>query len=255
MSAGKPGAAVLFDLDGTLVDTPGAMTGVLRAVVAEHGMAIRDDRLRATVGRPLVASFALLLDLAPGDPAAERAADRARALFTREVVPRAEELVLPGAVELLEHLRAEGRGLAVVTSKVRASAVELLRATRLIDHFDVLACHGMTPCGKPQPDLALLAARELGAAPADCLVVGDAVDDVYMARAAGMPVVGVLSGVATEAELREAGALDVRDGVAALLPATRADRRGLTADPTAPGLAEPGPTTDLPAPVHLGAQG
>jgi phosphoglycolate phosphatase len=96
--------------------------------------------------------------------------------------------------------------VAVVTSKVRRSAVELLGAAGLLGHFDVLACHGMAERGKPHPDLALLAADALGVPPARCVVVGDAVDDVLMARAAGMDALGVTTGVATADELLTAGA-------------------------------------------------
>ncbi len=198
--------AVLFDVDGTLVDTPAGMTLVLRQVVAEYGGATDEARLRATVGRPLVASLALLLGLPSAHADAERAADRARELFTELVIPSARDLVLPGVPELLDGLRETGRPVAVVTSKVHRSAVELLEAAGLLSHFDVLACHGMVDRGKPHPDLALLAADRLGVAPADCVVVGDAVDDMAMARAAGMTALGVATGVATTDELLAAGA-------------------------------------------------
>ncbi|WP_410567354.1 HAD family hydrolase [Amycolatopsis sp. cmx-4-61] len=222
MSTGGTGGAVLFDLDGTLVDTPAGMTAVLRRVVAEHGGTASEAQLRATVGRPLAASLALLLGLPDGHPGAERAAARARELFTELVIPSARDLVFPGVPEVLDRLREHGRPLAVVTSKVHRSAVELLAAAGLLDHFGVLACHGMAERGKPHPDLALLAADRLGVAPAGCLVVGDAVDDVVMARAAGMTALGVATGVATTDELLTAGASAVHADVVrlgeALLP-------------------------------------
>ncbi|GIF96618.1 HAD family hydrolase [Catellatospora citrea] len=211
--------AILFDVDGTLVDTPAAMTTVLRTVVAEHGRTAADDRLRATVGRPLAASLAGLLELPTDHPAVVQAADRARELFTQTVIPSAPRLVFPGVPELLAALRERGHPLAVVTSKVRPSAIELLDAAGLLDAFDTLACHGMTERGKPYPDLALLAAAALDTPPADCVVVGDAVDDVRMANAAGMRPIGVSTGVATRAELVLAGARAVYAGPAALGPA------------------------------------
>ncbi|MFC6091934.1 HAD family hydrolase [Saccharothrix lopnurensis] len=208
--------AVLFDVDGTLVDTPAGMTVVLRDVVAEFGGAADEPRLRATVGRPLVASLALLLDLPADHPDAARAADRARALFTERVVPVATDLVFPGVPELLAELREHGHRLAVVTSKVHRSAVELLEATGLLGHFDALSCHGMAERGKPHPDLALLAADALGVPPERCVVVGDAVDDVLMARAAGMDALGVATGVATPDQLLTAGARAVHADAARL---------------------------------------
>ena len=206
MNTTGPVTALLFDIDGTLVDTPAGMTRVLRAVVEERGRPVEEQRLRQTVGRPLVASFSTLLDLPADDPAVARAADRARELFTELVIPNATELVYPGVPELLATLRVRGYRIAAVTSKIQRSAVELLTATGLLDAFDTLACHGMAGRGKPYPDLALLAASELAVPAGRCAVIGDAVDDMAMAVAAGMDPLGVTTGVASHDELTAAGA-------------------------------------------------
>ncbi|MEV6985867.1 HAD family hydrolase [Sphaerisporangium sp. NPDC051017] len=208
--------AVLFDLDGTLVDTPGGMLTVLRAVLAEAGREADGERLRVTIGRPLAPSFAVLLGLPEEHPEVTRAVARARELFTELVIPHAARLVYPGVPELLAALRAGGRALAVVTSKVRPSTEELLAAAGLLGAFDTLSCHGMTERGKPYPDLALLAAGALGVPPGRCVVAGDAVDDMRMARAAGMDGYGVGCGVATAEQLRHAGARAVLGSTAEL---------------------------------------
>lgn len=239
MTPGGGPAAVLFDVDGTLVDTPGGMAGVLAAVVREAGREADDAALRATVGRPLAASLATLLGAAdPDGPGVTRAVERARALFTERVIPRAPELVFPGVPELLAGLRDRGVPLAVVTSKVRRSAVELLDAAGLLGSFDTLACHGMTPRGKPHPDLALLARDALRVPAGRCLVVGDAVDDVRMAREAGMPAYGVDFGVATRDALLAAGASGVAGSVAELREALTA---AAPAGPPFPGPLPTGP--------------
>ncbi|MFE1783638.1 HAD family hydrolase [Streptomyces sp. NPDC059506] len=199
--------AVLFDMDGTLVDTPGAIVTTLCTVLEELGTP-RPDALevRATVGRPLVPSFASLLRLDEGDPTVSRAAERFRTLFRDTVVPDAPRLVLPGVVTLLQELRSDGHPLAVVTSKVRAGAEEMLESAGLASCFDAVVCHGMAERGKPHPDLALLAADLLRRPAAECVVVGDAVDDMRMARSAGMTAIGVSYGVADTRALFEAGA-------------------------------------------------
>jgi phosphoglycolate phosphatase len=225
--------AVLFDLDGTLVDTPGGMTRVLRAVVESAGMPVNDAVLHQTVGRPLVTSLAVLLDLPADHPEVTGAADQVRALFTEIVIPKASDLVFPGTWTLLALLRQRGCRLAVVTSKVERSAVELLEATGLIGEFDALACHDMAGRGKPAPDLALLAARELDVAPQWCAVVGDAMDDMRMAVAAGMDAIGLTCGVASNDDLVAAGARRVYTGPAGLCTA-------LTSDPSASRLTLPG---------------
>lgn len=199
--------AVLFDMDGTLIDTPNGIVRVYRMVLAELGLPEPDEAVvRSTIGRPLVAALGTLLGLPGDDERVAAAVARFRALFTEHVVPGAGELVFPGVADLLGALRRDGVPIAVVTSKVRRSAVEMLEAAGLLAEFDAVVCHGMAERGKPHPDLALLAAAELGVDPAGCVVVGDAVDDVLMAVSAGMTAVGVDFGVATADELRAAGA-------------------------------------------------
>ncbi|MEV7277179.1 HAD family hydrolase [Streptomyces sp. NPDC093111] len=209
-------SAVLFDLDGTLLDTPSAIADTLRATLAERGRSASDARLRATIGRPLAASFAELTDLPEDHPEVHASVDLFRRLFREQAVPRARELVFPGVRALLEELRDGGHQIAIVTSKIRPSAEELLKPAGLYDLFHAVVCHGMAERGKPHPDLALLAARRLGRGPEACVVVGDAVDDMRMARSAGMRAVGVTYGVAAEEALADAGAHTVVRSVGAL---------------------------------------
>jgi phosphoglycolate phosphatase len=211
-------AAVLFDLDGTLIDTPSGIVAVLREVLAEGGRTAPEAEIRATVGRPLDASFSALTGLPPDSTEVVSAVARFRQLFRERVVPGAGKLVFPGILGVLAGLRRDGRQLAIVTSKVETSAREILAAAGMVDKFDVIVCHGMAPRGKPFPDLALLAAGLLGRSPERCVVVGDSVDDVRMAVAAGMRAVGVGYGVATPDQLGVAGA-DVVVAAAAGLPA------------------------------------
>jgi phosphoglycolate phosphatase len=215
------GSAVLFDMDGTLIDTPAGILRVLNEVLAEAGRSVPEDQVRATIGRPLMASFASLLALPDNHQDVAHALTRFRQLFTEVVIPNATELVFPGVLELLAGLRAQDRALAVVTSKIRRSAEELLSAAGLLGSFDVIVCHGMTERGKPHPDLALLAATKLGKSTGQCVVVGDAVDDVRMAVAAGMAAYGVSYGVASRKELEEGGALIVLSSVGELTDALK----------------------------------
>ncbi|MGH3661621.1 MAG: HAD family hydrolase [Micromonosporaceae bacterium] len=208
---------VLFDVDGTVVDTPGANATLIAEVVAETGRPRpAEAAARALIGRSLDAIFSELLGLPVDHPEVGQAKTRFRQRFTDQVVPTATSLVFPGVVELLGELRRQERPLAVVTSKITVSATEMLRAAGLIDAFDTVVCHDMAPRGKPYPDLALLAAEHLGASPADCVMVGDALDDIRMAVAAGMAPVGVGYGVATSEQLFAAGAVAVAPSAAAL---------------------------------------
>lgn len=198
--------AILFDLDGTLIDTPAGITRVYHEVLAEDGRTAPETVIRATIGRPLDTAFGELLGLPADSVEVARGAARFRELFRDKVVPNAGELIFPGIPAMLARLRGGGHPLAIVTSKVETSAREILGAAGMVDEFDVIVCHGMARRGKPDPDLALLAAERLGRPPEGCVVVGDSVDDVHMAVAAGMRVIGVGYGVATPDQLGAAGA-------------------------------------------------
>ncbi len=211
-----PHGAVLFDLDGTLVNTPDGIADTLHAVLAEHGRSVRDDEVRATIGRPLRASLAALMRLDADDDEVSRAVARYRTRFDEGVAPFAARLVYPGIPELLGRLRTRGVPLAVVTSKSTGGAVEMLDTAGLLGSFDRVVGSDRTPLAKPHPDPALLAARQLGVSPAGCLVIGDAVVDIEMATAAGMRACGVTHGVATAEHLRAAGARSVAASVSDL---------------------------------------
>lgn len=244
-------AAVLFDLDGTLLDTPNAIVKVLAEVVTESGRPRPPEPdLRATVGRPLAACFAALFQLPESHPDVGRATERFREVFRTRVVPTAQSMIFPGVPALLEQLREQGHPVAIVTSKIRPSAEELLDNAGLLDHFDAVVCHGMAPRGKPHPDLALLAADRLGTHPVSCVVVGDAVDDMRMARTAGMAAIGVTYGVATEEQLMAEGAHRVTrsvDGLARILGAL-ARSGGLSALHDSSDSYEPTPGHRLQVP-------
>jgi HAD superfamily hydrolase (TIGR01509 family) len=124
----------------------------------------------------------------------------------RELLP--ERRPLPGAVELLAELRAEGIVHGIATSGRRPEIDASLDALS-VGADAVVVERGDVGRAKPEPDLFLACAERLGAAPADCYVVGDAVWDLLAARRAGMLSVGLLSGGYGEDELTRAGAFRV----------------------------------------------
>lgn len=200
-----PGA-VIFDLDGTVVDTPDVISTTMSAVLSRSGVAVRPQDVRPTIGKPLLASIAYLLGLPAGDGRVAAAAAAYRERFDAQMTERGSDLLFPGVTAGLETLRGHGIALAIATSKVLAVARLVLGETGIAGLFDVVVGHDDVPDGKPAPDMALLAARRLGVAPARCVVVGDAVGDVLMGVAAGMPVLGVSYGIGAADELLAAGA-------------------------------------------------
>ncbi|MEE1929409.1 HAD family hydrolase [Streptomyces sp. TRM 70351] len=194
------GAAV-FDLDGTLADTPCVIKRLLVRVCAEHGRRVPPERAALTIGIPLETAFGHLLGLPPQDPEVCRAVRRYRVLFEEDVLGAGAWLVHAGVPEGLERLRAAGVPLAVATSKVSRSAHALLEVTGLAHHFPVVVGHDMVTRGKPDPESGLLAARLLGVPAHTCAYVGDTATDLRMARAAGMRPVAVTYGVGSRADL------------------------------------------------------
>ena len=125
--------AILFDLDGTLIDTPAGITRVYHEVLAEDGRTAPETVIRATIGRPLDAAFGVLLGLPADSAEVARGVTRFRELFRDEVVPNARELIFPGIPAMLARLRGGGHPLAIVTSKVETSAREILGAAGMVD--------------------------------------------------------------------------------------------------------------------------
>ena len=192
--------AIVFDLDGTLVDTVDARIEAWQAAFAEHGLEVPRARLEPMIGMD---GRRLAAEVTGNEIGADAIDRRAGALFDeRNRDPRP----LPGARETLGRLDAAGVTWAIATSsrpeQVAASvaALQLERRPRIVDGSAV-------EHAKPAPDLLLLAARQLGAEPEACWYVGDSTWDMRAAVAAGMRAIGVTAGAAVgEGELRAAGA-------------------------------------------------
>jgi phosphoglycolate phosphatase len=196
---------VLFDLDGTLMDsTPGIWASIRVAAAALGLPEPTPGQLRSMVGPPLADGFAGAFGLLPGD--VTRAVERYRAHYTAGAMFDAE--VYPGIRELLAALRADGAVLAVATSKPEPFAVQILEHTGLLPEF--ASVHGATLDGavrhKDQVVAAALAAHPDGERP---VLIGDRSHDVLGARAHGLPCIGAGWGPAPPGELAAAGAAAV----------------------------------------------
>jgi HAD superfamily hydrolase (TIGR01509 family) len=210
-------AALIFDLDGTLVDTVQARIAAWLRTFEEFG--IPADRRQ--VAKLIGSDGRRLARVVAG--AADRALDAALA---EEIDRRAGEAYselntdpkpLPGARELLQALDAMGLRWAIATSSrpeqvgKSIESLNLPRPPTIIDGSRV-------EHAKPAPDLLLFAARELGIEPSHAWYVGDSIWDMQAARAAGMTPVGVASGSATTDELAGAGASLTIDNLNQVLP-------------------------------------
>lgn len=216
--------ALIFDLDGTLVDTVYAHVFAWQRAFAEVGLPIDGWRIHRRIGMSggLFARAAAREIGRPLAPHETDALQRRHGELYDELLP--ERRPLPGAVKLLQELRAAGVVHGIATSG-RRPQIDASLAALGVGAETVVVERGDVDRAKPEPDLFLACAQRLGVPPGECYVVGDAVWDLLAARRAGMLGVGVLSGGYGEDELVRAGAFLVYRDPAELL--TSLDELGI----------------------------
>jgi beta-phosphoglucomutase family hydrolase len=195
--------AVIFDMDGVLIDSGVHHRAAWRALLDELGVVPEPDSWRLTIGRPSAEAVPLLLGRALPRDEAQRLAARKQEHYRR--LAAGGPALVRGVVEFVAELVARRVPRAVATSASRHDVEGLLGQAGLRDRFEIVVAAEDVRRGKPDPEVYLLAARGLGVAPEHCLVFEDAVVGVRAARSAGMRAIGV-STAHTEAELRAAGA-------------------------------------------------
>ena len=185
--------AVLFDLDGTLVDTLPDLHAAVCAMLSEIGRPpVARDTTRAYIGKGLRVLIRRLLAGSLTATDGEDTPQHAQALaafrrhYARENGCHARPY--PGVVDGLRALKARGVPLGVVTNKPDVFIAPLLEKTGLAGFFDVLVGGDMLPRIKPDPMPVVWACGRLGALPKETLFVGDSLNDALAARAAGCPV-------------------------------------------------------------------
>ncbi len=188
--------AVLFDLDGTLVDSLPDIHAALNETMASYGEPpFTPEAVAVMVGAGVQAlierAYAALgkeIDPASRDKVVER--------YLAIYGPRATDMTTlnAGASDALRRLADTGRRLGVVTNKPRAETDEILRHFGVLDRMAIVVGGDAGPRRKPAPDLLLFAARELGLDPGDMVFVGDSENDVRAAKAAGIPVIALRGG-------------------------------------------------------------
>jgi phosphoglycolate phosphatase len=193
---GQPLDAVLFDLDGTLLDTAGDIHMALNRAIAEfrwQGVPEKDVRRMIGRGSPILiervaAAQGRALDAATQAAVVERFFHHYGALQDNEEFCARP---YPGAGEALQLLHGTGIRIGVVTNKQERFASGLLERLRLKDWVDLVVGGDSCERRKPDPQPLLVACERLGASPSRTLMVGDSINDVLAARAAQIAVVCV----------------------------------------------------------------
>ncbi|MCU1548737.1 MAG: family hydrolase [Arthrobacter sp.] len=213
-SAGRRKAAVLFDVDGSLVDSTYLHTIAWWQALRQAGYEVPMARLHRLVG---MGGDKILATLLPpdrdtsGDEAIMSSHAALFAVFWPVLRP------FDGARELLA--RCHDTGLAVaLASSARDKDLEVLRSTiGADDYIDAATSSADAKESKPSPDIIVAALEAVGIAAADAVFVGDSVWDVYAAGELGIPTIGLSCGGTSETELRDAGAVEVYESLTALL--------------------------------------
>lgn len=200
--------ALIFDLDGTLVDTVYAHIFAWQRTLAEAGMALEGWRIHRKIGMSgglftRAVGREIGREISPGEEAA--LLNRHGELFI-QLLP--ERRPLPGAVELIHFLKSNEISFGIATSGRRPEINASLDVLGIGEDIVVVE-RGDVARAKPEPDLFLACQQRLEVSINECYVVGDAVWDLLAARRAGMLSIGLLSGGYGEDELMKASAFRV----------------------------------------------
>ena len=182
--------AVIFDMDGVLVDSEPLWRLAERQVFAEVGLELTDADCQSTMGMRSDEVIEHWFGLSPweGATCAEveaRLEDRMRELITEEAT------AMPGLEESLAMARAEGLALGLATSSAPPLIEAVLTKLGLSDTFSITHSAIDEELGKPHPAVLLTTARQLGVEPAECVAIEDSVAGVRSGKAAGMRVIAV----------------------------------------------------------------
>lgn len=185
---------VLFDLDGTVLDTYAPILESMRyATKTVFGEALPDSKLVFMVGQPLVTQMqAFAAERGCGSEVADELTRVYREYNERDLDEKS--FPFPGIPEAIASLKNAGFTVGVVTSKRAVLATKSLKAHGLFDAFACVNGAEDSTAHKPDPDPLLTAAKKLGVSPDRCVYVGDSPYDLQAAHAANMPCVGVTWG-------------------------------------------------------------
>lgn len=189
-STEAPIRALIWDLDGVLVDSEPLLFEAERLALADHGAELTPEHKAPFIGMGGLEVVQALMDLfdIEADVADVAAAKLRHYLELAETVPG-----FAPTIELARAVHADGIPMAIASGSSPEGIAAALRAIGLTDAFTEVVSTQHVSRGKPAPDVFLLAAERLGVAPADCLVVEDSVHGVEAAHAAGMRCIAIPS--------------------------------------------------------------
>jgi len=192
--------AVLWDLDGTLVDSEDHHWQSWQHALALDGVSVTRDQFKSTFGQRNEAILRGWLGPGASMERITRVAD-VKEVEYRRLAAQHGLTPLPGAAEWLVRLQAAGWKQAIASSAPRENVDVMLRALHLEAYFDAIVSSEDVTRGKPEPDVFLTAAKRLAVPPGRCIVVEDAPAGVEAAKRAGMRSIGVNRGTPLPADM------------------------------------------------------
>ena len=222
---------IIFDYDGTLVDSQRTIVATMAQAFAAHGLAApAPAAVRRIVGLKLESAIARLLSEAgDADTALRVAASYREAFFAQRQRDDFDEPLFPGVRDGLRQRDRPPVALGIATGKSQRGVLAGLERHGLRHHFVTVQTADDGP-GKPHPELLLRAMVDVGAQPAETALIGDTTYDMEMAVNAQVVGIGVAWGYHEPGELRASGAARVADRFADLPAALAAPRETLACD-------------------------
>ncbi|MEL6299467.1 MAG: HAD family hydrolase [Pseudomonadota bacterium] len=238
MDLALSGWTIVFDLDGTLIDTAPDLIGTAQALLSQRGLApVPENLLRPEISngsRRMMATAFAHHGLTPDDAELDAVFADFLAHYRAHIADRSQPF--PHIGEVLATLKAAGAKLAVCTNKAETPALELLELLNMRATFDFIAGRDTFPVCKPNPAHLTETIARAGGAPERAIMVGDSETDAATAQAAGIPIIAVTFGY-TSVPVQALGCDAVIDSYTEFMPALAA----LIAASNAPEASPPAP--------------
>jgi HAD superfamily hydrolase (TIGR01549 family) len=207
--------AVIFDVDGTLVDTVDMHAKAWQRAFAEFGKRLAFEDVRRQIGKGGDQLMPVFLDDEELDKFGEELEERRGGIYRSEQLPQARPF--PQVRDLFERVRASGLLIALASSAPEDELEHYKELTGVANLIEGATSADDAEESKPEPDIFAAAVRRIGVAGDECMVVGDTPYDAIAAGKIAIPSIGFLCGGFPESDLREAGCLEIYRDPADLL--------------------------------------
>lgn len=201
--------AIIFDLDGTLIDSMPYHFLAFKETLREHGVSMKDATLRHFMGSSTIKILRDIKKVYPFQGKVEDVREERRYHYFKILDDK--KIIFPGVEELIKKLKKKYK-LAIATGSSRVTTRYSINK-RFQNYFDFIVTINDVKRGKPAPDQLFLICKKLNVKPFECLMVGDSLYDILAAKNAKMDSVGVLTGYTSKKELLKRGAKDVLSSV------------------------------------------